>query len=116
MFSTWNIASKETSAAFSGSSTYHADVVNSSVCNHMAVISYYTDSIMAKKPILAYACSNYTRFEQGQCTSCHRDHSSSGACQQMGYHASPDSSHGAFYLMTLDSSKPPLFGMLLELG
>ena len=116
MLSTWNIASKRAFLTFSVNSPCYADAVNTFICNHMAAISYYTASISAKKPISAYACSDYARFEQGHCTSCHSDHSSSGPCQQMGYHASPHSSHGAFYLMTLDNSKPPLFGMLLELS
>ena len=74
----------------------------------MSAVFYYADSINTRSPSYAYPCASYSDFEKGLCTSCGPDGSQ---CQRAGYHASPDGTLGALYLMTLSGVKPPHFGM-----
>jgi len=74
----------------------------------MSAVYYYTDSINTRSPALAYPCSDYKTFVEGQCTSCGPD---GNQCQQAGYHASPNGTLGTLYFMTLNGIKLPHFGM-----
>jgi hypothetical protein len=87
---------------------FHSDAVDTVACNHMSAIFYYIDSINTRSPALAYPCSDYKNFVEGQCTSCG---SNGNECQQAGYHASPNGTLGTLYFMTLNGIKLPHFGM-----
>lgn len=73
------------------------------VCDHIAAINYFIDSIENDNcKYSAFPCDNFTEFQAGNCLKC-----SSKGCNQMGFHASPLNDLGDLYLSTHSGSSSP---------
>ena len=78
-------------------------VEDSVVCQHMAAVHFYTDSIEEQDCLYhGYQCNSYSDFENGNCVSC-----SAKGCNRMGHWASPSKDLGSLYFSTQDADKYP---------
>ncbi|CAF1619220.1 unnamed protein product, partial [Didymodactylos carnosus] len=69
---------------------------NTTICNHMAAVKLFTDSILNKCSYLAYPCAKYDDLKSHKCSLKCED----GQCNRMGYYASPRQGKGKLYLNT----------------
>lgn len=73
------------------------------VCNHMAAVAYFTDSIENEEcKYVGYPCNSLTDFNNGNCLTC-----SSKGCNRMGYQATLGNDNGLIYLATQNGIKSP---------
>ena len=80
-------------------------ILETAVCSHMAVLTYFTESIRDKGcKFTAFPCSSKADFDSGKCMKC----SSPNGCNQMGYWSTANREQGALYLNTQDPLVLPL--------
>ena len=78
-------------------------VEDSVICQHMAAVHFYTDSIEKKDcNYQAYQCNSLKDFEAGNCLGC-----SARGCNRMGHWASPSNDLGTLYFTTQGADKYP---------
>ena len=78
-------------------------VEDSVVCQHMAAVHFYTDSIEEQDCLYhGYQCNNYNDFKNGNCVSC-----SAKGCNRMGHWASPSKDLGSLFFSTQGADKYP---------
>ena len=73
------------------------------VCNHMAALSYFTDSIESTDcKYIGTPCNSLTDYNNGNCLSC-----GYRGCNRMGYGSTINYDNGLIYLATQNGQKSP---------
>lgn len=81
------------------------ELMETTICSHLAAVHFFTDTIRNQCPYVGYSCTNFDDFNAGKCSlQCDGDQHQ---CNRMGYWASPTGGRGNLYLKTQNADQLP---------